>query len=115
VIKKAEKGSKEIRKFEEFSITNEDDPIRFNITIDEVNPNVTKSDNESNWTPSLESTFSNLAKKPSKKSQINPKVTNMTNLSKSPITPYTTEIQPKKRLERVNKFGIKLKSFTKQN
>ena len=103
---------REIKKLDEFSITNEEFPNKLSITIDEVIPKVTKSDNESNWIPSLESTLSNLAKKPSKKSQIKPKETNKANFSKSPTTPYTTAIQPKKRFERVNKFGIKFNSFT---
>jgi len=47
VIKNAETGNKEIIKLDELSITKEDEPIRFNITIEEVSPNVTKSDNES--------------------------------------------------------------------
>ena len=87
VIKNAETGNKEIIKLDELSITKEDEPIRFNITIEEVSPNVTKSDNESSWTPNLESTFSSLAKKPSKKSQIIPKLTNKASFSRSPITP----------------------------
>ena len=87
VIKNAETGNKEIIKLDELSITKEDEPIRFNITIEEVSPNVTKSDNESSWTPNLESTFSKKKKKPSKKSQIIPKQTNKASFSRSPITP----------------------------
>ena len=48
VIKKAKQGVKEIRKLDEFSITKDEEPIIFKITIEEVSPNVTKSDNESN-------------------------------------------------------------------
>ena len=112
MIKKAKYGDKEIIKLDEFSITKGEEPIIFKITIEEVSPNVTKSDNESNWTPSLLSTFNSLAKNPSKKSQINPNETNKANFSRSPITPKTTAIHPKNRFVRVRKLGTKLKSFT---
>ena len=46
---------------------------RTKITTDEDIPNVTKSERESNWEPSFDFIFNNLAKKPSKKSHNIPK------------------------------------------
>ena len=60
---------------------------RTKITIDEDIPNVTKSERESNWEPSFDFIFNNLAKKPSKKSHNIPNKTNKAKVLRSPFNP----------------------------
>lgn len=98
--------------FEEFSIIKVEFPIRFNNTMDDVRPKVTKSERESSWIPRDDSTFKSLAKNPSKKSQINPTETKIAKISRSPIIPNTTAIQPTKRFVSVKKFGKNFNKFT---
>ena len=57
------------------------------MTTEEDKPNVTKSEKESNCVPKEESTLNNLAKKPSKKSHIQPNKTQIDNVFKSPLIP----------------------------
>ena len=80
--------------------------------MDEVRPKVTRSDKESNCTPISESTLSNLAKKPSKKSHTSPIETRIARVLRSPITPKTTAIHPTNKFASVKKFGIKFNIFT---
>ena len=84
---------------------------RVNITIEDVNPNVTRSDKESNWTPNFDLTFNILAKNPSKKSQTKPNKTKAAKPSISPFSPKTTATHPKKRFKNVNVFGRNQKNF----
>ena len=57
------------------------------MTTEEDKPNVTKSEKESNCVPKEEFTLNNLAKKPSKKSHIQPNKTQIDNVFKSPLIP----------------------------